>query len=144
MIKNKSAGIWGLGMYVPDRVVTNDDLSKLADTNDEWIYTRTGMKERRYASPEQATSDLAIEAGKRALADAGLTAEEIDLIVVATCTSDHVCPSTAALVQHGLGATNAAAFDISAACSGFVYSLVVASQMIATGLYKKVLVIGDK
>ena len=142
MIKNKSAGIWGLGMYVPDRVVTNDDLSKLADTNDEWIYTRTGMKERRYASPEQATSDLAIEAGKRALADAGLTAEEIDLIVVATCTSDHVCPSTAALVQHGLSATNAAAFDISAACSGFVYSLVVASQMIATGLYKKVLVIG--
>lgn len=142
MTNSRSAGIWGMGIYLPDQVVTNDDLAQIADTSDEWIFERTGMKERRYAAPEQATSDLAIEAGKRALADAGVTPEEIELIIVATCTSDHVCPSTAALVQHGLGATNAAAFDISAACSGFVYSFVVASQMIASGLYKKILVIG--
>lgn len=140
--KNVGAGILGLGMYVPERLVTNDDLASIVDTNDEWIYSRTGMKERYFSSEGQATSDLAIEAGKRALADANVNPEELDLIIVATCTSDHICPSTAALVQHGLGAVNAGAFDISAACSGFVYSFTVASQMIISGLYKKILVIG--
>lgn len=142
MMKTRGAGILGMGIYIPERVVTNDDLSKIVDTNDEWIYSRTGIRERRFVAPEQATSDLAIEAGKRALEDANVSVDEIDLIIVATCTADHVCPSTAALVQNGLGAKNAAAFDISAACSGFVYSFVVASQMIISGLYKKILVIG--
>ena len=126
--KNIGAGTLGMGMYVPERLVTNDDLASIVDTNDEWIYSRTGMKERYFASEGQATSDLAIEAGKRALADANMSAEELDLIIVATCTSDHICPSTAALVQHGLGAVNAGAFDISAACSGFVTFFTVAGQ----------------
>lgn len=140
----KSAGILGVGMYVPEKLVTNDDLAKISATSDEWIYTRTGMKERYFVAPEQAASDLAIEAGKRAIEDAKLTVDDIDLIIVATCTSDHLCPSTAALVQNGLGAKNAAAFDISAACSGFVYSFVVASQLVRTGLYKHILVIGSE
>lgn len=142
MMKARGAGILGMGIYIPERVVTNDDLSKIVDTSDEWIYTRTGIKERRFVAPEQATSDLAIEAGKRALKDANVSIDEIEMIIVATCTSDHVCPSTAALVQNGLGAKNAGAFDVSAACSGFVYSLVIASQMVISGLYKKILVIG--
>lgn len=142
MMKTRGAGILGMGIYIPERVVTNDDLSKIVDTNDEWIFTRTGIRERRFVAPEQATSDLAIEAGKRALEDANVSVDEIEMIIVATCTSDHVCPSTAALVQNGLGAKNAAAFDVSAACSGFVYSLVIASQMVISGLYKKILVIG--
>jgi len=142
MTKIKSAGILGLGMYVPERVVTNDDLAALVDTSDEWIFPRTGIRERRFAAPDQATSDLAIEAAKRALEDAKVDVSEIEMIIVATCSPDHVCPSTAAVVQNGLGAKNAAAFDVAAACSGFVYSLTIASQMIGTGLYKKILVIG--
>jgi len=137
-----SAGITGVGAYLPERVLTNDELQKMVDTNDEWIRTRSGIKERRITSPEQATSDLAVIAGERALADAGAAAEELGLIIVATSTPDTIFPSTACLVQDRLGAKNAAAFDLSAGCSGFVYALATGSQFITSGTYKKVLVIG--
>lgn len=142
MQKNRTAGILGLGMYVPEKIVTNQDLEKIVETSDEWITSRTGMKERHYVAEGQATSDLAIEAGKRALENAGIKPEEIDLVIVATTTSNHLCPSTAGIVQHGIGAVNAGAFDLSAACSGFVYSTVIASQMIISGFYKRILIIG--
>ncbi|QHW30102.1 ketoacyl-ACP synthase III [Paenibacillus rhizovicinus] len=135
-------GIIGTGKYVPERVLTNKDLEQMVETNDEWIVTRTGMRERRIAAPEQATSDLAYEASLVALKAAGLTAEDIDLIIVATITPDMFFPSTACLLQEKLGARKAAAFDLSAACSGFIYGLATASNMIATGMYKHVLVVG--
>jgi 3-oxoacyl-[acyl-carrier-protein] synthase-3 len=135
-------GILGTGKYLPERIMTNADLEKLVDTNEEWIFTRTGIRERRMAAPEQATSDLAYEAAVEALNRAGLTAEDLDLIIVATLTPDHLFPSTACLVQARLGATKAAAFDLEAACSGFVYALSSAYGYIATGMYKHVLVIG--
>ncbi|WP_308639210.1 beta-ketoacyl-ACP synthase III [Paenibacillus silvisoli] len=135
-------GIIGTGKYVPERVLTNKDLEQMVETNDEWIVTRTGMRERRIAAPEQATSDLALHASKLALEAAGITAEELDLIVVATITPDMFFPSTACLLQEKLGAKKAAAFDLSAACSGFIYGLATASNMIATGMYKHVLVVG--
>lgn len=137
-----NAGIIGVGAYLPERVLTNDELQKMVDTNDEWIRTRSGIKERRIISPEQATSDLAVIAGERALADAGVAPEELGLIIVATNTSDTVFPSTACRVQDRLGAKNAAAFDLAAGCTGFVYALVTGSQFITSGSYKKVLVIG--
>lgn len=137
-----NAGITGVGAYAPDRVLTNDDLQKMVDTNDEWIRTRSGIKERRIASPEQATSDLAVIAGERALLDAGVAPEELGLVIVATNTPDTVFPSTACLVQDRLGAKNAAAFDLAAGCSGFIYALATGSQFITSGTYKKVLVIG--
>lgn len=135
-------GIIGTGKYVPERILSNHDLEQMVETNDEWIVTRTGIRERRIAAPEQATSDLAYEASVRALAAAGLTAEDIDLIIVATITPDMLFPSTACLLQEKLGAKRAAAFDLSAACSGFIYSLATASSMIRSGLYKHVLVVG--
>ncbi|MFD0711234.1 beta-ketoacyl-ACP synthase III [Paenibacillus sp. GCM10027626] len=135
-------GIIGTGKYVPERVITNHDLEQMVDTNDEWIVTRTGIKERRMAAPDQATSDLAYHASVKALAAAGITAEELDLIIVATITPDMFFPSTACLLQDKLGAKKAAAFDLSAACSGFIYGLSTASSMIATGMYKHVLVVG--
>ncbi len=138
----KNVGVLGVGAYTPEKVLTNFDLEKLVDTSDEWIVSRTGIEERRIASEDQSTSDLAYEAAKNALEDAGVKAEELDLIIVATMTPDYFTPATAALVQAKLGATKAAAFDLSSACSGQVYSLVVASNFIATGAYKKVLVIG--
>ncbi len=138
----KNVGVLGVGAYTPEKVLTNFDLEKLVETSDEWIVSRTGIEERRIASEEESTSNLAFEAAKNALEDAGVKAEELDLIIVATMTPDYFTPATAALVQHKLGATNAAAFDLSSACSGQVYSLVVASNFIATGAYKKVLVIG--
>jgi 3-oxoacyl-[acyl-carrier-protein] synthase-3 len=139
-----NAGVLGTGSFLPPQVVTNDDLAKRIDTSDEWIVTRTGIRERRIASPDVATSDLAIEAAKRALENAGLTPLDIDLIVVATCTPDHPgsFPSTATIVQHRLGAARAAAFDLGAVCSGFSYSLHVAAQMIRTGAARLALVIG--
>ncbi len=137
-----SVGITGVGSYVPDNIITNDDLSKIVDTNNEWIVSRTGIKERRIADKDSATSDLASLAAQRALADAKIDAEELDLIVVATATPDHLFPSTAAMVQKNLGAKKAAAFDISVGCSGFNYGIVVGSNFIKTGMYKKVLVIG--
>lgn len=135
-------GIIGTGKYVPERVLTNKELEQMVETNDEWIVTRTGIKERRIASTEQATSDLAVHASQIALKNAGLTAEEIDLIIVATVTPDMAFPSTACLLQEKLGAKKAAAFDLSAACSGFIYGLSVASSFVATGMYKNVLVVG--
>lgn len=137
-----SAGILGVGSYLPEKVMTNFDLEKIVDTSDEWIVERTGIRERRIADPETATSDMSVRAAQAALADAGVKAEELDLIIVATATPDYQFPSTACLVQDRLGAKHAGAFDLSAGCSGFVYGLSVASQMIASGLYRHILVIG--
>ncbi|MCX7781123.1 MAG: ketoacyl-ACP synthase III [Negativicutes bacterium] len=138
----KFVGIIGLGTCVPDTVVTNKDLEKRVDTSDEWIVERTGIKERRIAEPGIATSDLATAAARKALADAGVSADEIDLIIVATATPDMFFPSVACLVQDNLKASKAAAFDLGAGCSGFVYGVVTGTQFIKSGLYKKVLVIG--
>ncbi|MBU5444213.1 beta-ketoacyl-ACP synthase III [Paenibacillus sp. MSJ-34] len=138
----RSVGILGTGKYVPDRVLKNADLEKMVDTNDEWIVSRTGMKERRIAAPDQATSDLAFHAAQAALRSAGITAEQLDLIIVATITPDMAFPSTACILQDRLGAKKAAAFDLSAACSGFIYGLATANNFIATGMYEYVLVIG--
>jgi len=140
----KAAGIVGLGSYVPEKILTNHDLEKMVDTSDEWIVTRTGIRERRIADESMATSDLATWAAERALADAGISAADIDLIIVCTATPDMFFPSVACLVQDKLRATNAAAFDLAAGCSGFVYGLVTAAQFVRTGAYKNVLVIGSE
>lgn len=137
-----SAGILGTGACLPEKVMTNFDLEKLVDTSNEWIVERTGIRERRIADPETATSDMCLKAARAALKDAGVKAEELDLIIVATATPDYMFPSTACIVQDKLGAAHAGAFDLAAGCSGFVYGFSVASQMIASGLYQKVLVIG--
>lgn len=132
----------GTGSYVPDRVLTNDDLAKMVDTSDEWITSRTGIKERRIASDSQATSDLATEAARRAMEQAGVSATEIDLIIVATISPDRFFPATACYVQKNLGAKNATCFDVSAACSGFLYAMTLARQAISTGFAKTALIIG--
>lgn len=137
-----SVGIIGTGMYVPEKILTNADLEKIVETNDEWIVSRTGIRERHIAAPDQATSDLAYHAAMQALENAGMTADQLDLIVIATISPDTMFPSTACILQEKLGAKNAAAFDLSAACSGFVYSMATASSMIRTGMYKNALVIG--
>lgn len=138
----KSVGIIGMGSYVPDKIVTNKDLEKIVETSDEWIVERTGIKERRIVEPDMATSDMATKAAQKALVDAGVLAEDIDLIIVGTATPDMFFPSVACLVQANIKAVNAAAFDLTAGCTGFVYALVTGSQFIKAGLYKKVLVIG--
>jgi 3-oxoacyl-[acyl-carrier-protein] synthase-3 len=138
----KKVGIIGVGEYFPARVLTNQDLEKMVDTSDEWITTRTGIKERRLVSPGEATSDLAIKAAKEALQNAGIKPQDLDLIIVATITPDMQFPSVSCLVQDGLGAKKACCFDISAACAGFVYGIVTAQQFIANGIYKNALVIG--
>lgn len=138
----RAVGILGMGHYVPEKILTNFDLEKMVETSDQWITERTGIKQRHIAAPEEATSDLCYNAAMVALKDAGVAPEELDLVIVATASPDHVFPSTACLVQDRIGAKNAAAFDLAAGCSGFVYSLGVASQMIATGLYKHALIIG--
>ncbi|TCM98937.1 MULTISPECIES: beta-ketoacyl-ACP synthase III [unclassified Paenibacillus] len=135
-------GIIGTGKYVPDRILSNKELEQMVETNDEWIVTRTGIRERRLAAAEQATSDLAYQASLKAIEAAGITIEDLDLIIVSTITPDTFFPSTACLLQEKLGAKKAAAFDLSAACSGFIYGLATASNMIATGMYKHVLVVG--
>ncbi|MEF9933014.1 MAG: beta-ketoacyl-ACP synthase III [Cetobacterium sp.] len=140
----KNVGIVGLGSYVPERIVTNFDLEKMVDTSDEWIKSRTGIEERRFAAEDQATSDLAVEASKKALEKAGLTAEDIDFIILATGTPDYLIQSTACIVQEKLGAKNAAAFDLNAACSGFVYALTMGTALIKSNMYKRVLVIGTE
>lgn len=137
----KSVGIVGLGIYAPEKIMTNADWEKLVDTSDEWIRTRTGIQERRYVAEGQGTSDLAVEAGKNALKDAGMTPEEVDFIILATCTPDYRAQNSSSLVQAKLGAKNAAAFDLSAACSGFIYALSVGKSMIQSGMYKNILVI---
>ena len=134
-------GILGTGKYVPEQVLTNQDLEKMVETNDEWIVTRTGIKERRIAASDEATSDLAYKAAEQAIANAGITVDDIDLIIVATVTPDMFFPSTACLVQAKLGA-KCPAFDLSAACSGFIYSLVTGNALIQGGMYRRVLIIG--
>ena len=138
----RGATIVGTGMYVPERVVTNHDLEQLVDTSDEWIVDRTGIRERRISAPDQVSSDLAVIAARRALEMANVRADEIDQIVLATTTPDRVLPSCACTVQAKLGATNAAAFDMYAACTGFIYGLSIARGAIGTGLAETVLVIG--
>lgn len=135
------ATITGTGSYVPEHIVTNEDLTKLVDTSDEWIESRTGIKERRISTGEK-TSDLAYEAGLRALKDSNLQAEDIDLIICATITPDYFMPSVACMVQGRLGARKAAAFDLTAACTGFVFALVTAAKFIEAGMYRNILVIG--
>ena len=137
-----AAKITGVAGYVPPRVVTNNDLQKIVDTNDEWIRARTGIRERHYADPGVASSHLGTEAAKKLLADKGVSPEEIELIVVATVTPDMLFPATACLIEDRLGAKNAWGFDLSAACSGFTYALTVGAQFVGGGTHKKVLVIG--
>lgn len=136
------AGILGLGCFLPSKKITNSDLERVVDTSDEWIMSRTGIKERRIAAKEMATSDMGVKAAVAAISDAGLKAEDIDLIIVATITPDMAFPATACVIQDKIGAKNAAAFDINAACSGFVFALVVARQFINSGCYNNILVIG--
>jgi 3-oxoacyl-[acyl-carrier-protein] synthase-3 len=134
--------ITGLGTYAPDRVLTNDELAELVDTSDEWITERTGIKERRIAAPEQAMTDLALPAARTALERAGVEPEEIDLIIVATVTPDMMFPTTGSLLGDLLPAPNAAAYDLLAGCTGFVYALAQAHAMVSTGLANKALVVG--
>jgi 3-oxoacyl-[acyl-carrier-protein] synthase-3 len=136
------ARITGTGSFAPKKVITNHDLEKLVDTTDEWITERTGIKERRIAEKGQSTSDLAYEASKKALKAAGLGAHELDLILVATMTPDTILPSMGCVLQEKLGAKNAAAFDIYAACSGFIYGLSVANAFIKSEMYKNILLVG--
>ncbi len=136
------SSIIGTGSYMPDKILTNDDLSKFVETSDEWITSRTGIRERRIAADDQATSDLAAEAARRAMTAAGVQPEEIDLIVIATVTPDMLFPSTACFVQKKIGATNAVCFDISAACSGFLYALQIARHFLNAGTRTTALVIG--
>ncbi len=140
----RHAGIWGTGSYVPSQVVTNDDLAQRLETSDEWIHSRTGIRTRHVVEPGTLTSDLAVAAAERALEAAGVTAAEIDLIIVATSTPDYPgsFPSTAALVQARLGAKQAAAFDVGAVCAGFAYALHIGAQMVRTGAHRKVLIVG--
>lgn len=136
-----TARIIGTGSAVPEQIVTNEDLSKIVETSDEWISSRSGIKERRVAK-EETTTSLAILAGKRALENAGVTAEEIEVIIVATCTPDYFFPNTACQVQEAIGAKHAVAFDLSAACSGFLFALSTAQAYIKGGIYQKALIVG--
>ncbi len=137
-----SVTISGTGSYVPKKVLTNHDLEAIVDTTDEWISTRTGIKERRIASDTQSTSDLATEAARSAMADANVSGEEIDLIIVATISPDAFFPATACYVQQNIEATNALCFDVSAACSGFLYAMQIAENLILSGQRKTALIIG--
>ena len=137
-----NAGVLGVGKYVPEKIVTNHDLEKIVDTNDEWIKSRTGIEERRIAEDGMDTSDMAYEAAARALKHADIKAEEIDMILVATVTPDQPFPSVSCMLQERLGAKKAAAMDISAACAGFMYGMVTAKQFIESGAYKHVLIVG--
>jgi len=140
--KGRTCAVAGVGSYVPSRVLTNADLQRMVNTSDEWIISRTGIKERRLAAPDEATSDLAAKAAVKAMANAQVTADQLDLIVVATVTPDMLFPSTACLVQEKIGAKRAAAFDIEAACSGFIYGLEIGQQFIMSRTFDTVLVIG--
>ena len=135
-------GITGLGTCVPDRVMTNDDLAKLVDTNDEWIVERTGIKERRIASEEEALSDIALPAARAALAEAGVEGSDIDLLIVATVTPDMMFPTTSAILADELGATSAGAYDLLAGCTGFMYAIAQAYGLLASGMSNRALVVG--
>ncbi|TMU88088.1 ketoacyl-ACP synthase III [Bacillus sp. BHET2] len=137
-----NTGIIGIGRYLPETILTNADLEKMVDTTDEWIRTRTGIEERRIANNETNTSDMAFEAAQKAISDANIKPEDIDLIMVATVTPDYPFPSVACLLQERLGAKKAAAMDVSAACAGFMYGMITAKQFIDNGVYKNVLVVG--
>lgn len=137
-----SVGIVGTGSYAPEKVLTNADLEKMVDTNDEWIVSRTGIKERHIADPDTPVSELCYRAALKALEDAKVAPEEVDLIIIPTVTPDYAFPATAGLVAERLGAKNAACFDLSAGCTGFMYGITTAAQFIATGLYRTALVIG--
>jgi 3-oxoacyl-[acyl-carrier-protein] synthase-3 len=140
--QGRSCSITGVGSYVPEKILTNAALEKMVETSDEWITTRTGIKERRVAAKDEFTSDMGAHAAQRAMKMAGVTGEQIDLIIVATVTPDMPFPATACFVQHKIGARRAAAFDLEAACSGFIYGLEVAQQFIMSRTYDTVLVIG--
>lgn len=137
----RGACIAGLGAYVPERVLTNEDLMEIVDTSDEWIVEHTGIRERRLVADDQATSDLAFEAAKRAIEDAGISAQDIDLIILATVTPDHPFPATAAVLQDMLGIRGVGTYDIMSGCTGWVQALVTGSQFIQTGTYERVLVV---
>ncbi|KGM45925.1 ketoacyl-ACP synthase III [Neobacillus niacini] len=137
-----NAGIVGIGRFLPEKVVTNADLEKIMDTSDEWIRTRTGIEERRIADDNTNTSDMGFAAAQKAIQDAGITAEDIDLILVATVTPDQPFPSVACMLQERLGAKKAAAMDVSAACAGFMYGIITGKQFVESGAYKHVLVVG--
>ena len=142
MTQRVFARIAGTGSYLPEKVLTNDDLSRIVDTTDEWIASRTGIRQRHVAADGESTGDLAYHASLRALEAAGVAASELDMIVLGTTTPDLVFPSTACLLQHRLGANGCAAFDVNAACSGFVFALAVADKFIASGAARTVLVVG--
>jgi 3-oxoacyl-[acyl-carrier-protein] synthase-3 len=137
-----NAVITGWGMYAPSRVMTNDELATMVDTSDEWIVTRTGIRERRIAAEDETTTTLSVHAARDALAVAGVDASEVDLVIVGTCSPDYPLPATAVLVATELGATRAAGFDLQAACSGFLYALATASGFIRSGMYRNVVVVG--
>lgn len=139
---NYRSKVAGVGSYLPEGVITNFDLEKMVDTNNQWIVERTGIERRHKASPEEATSDLAYQASLKALQAANLKPEDLDMIIVATVSGDQVMPSTACVLQNKLGCKNIMAFDLLAACTGFVYSLSIADQFIRTGMYKNILVVG--
>lgn len=132
----------GIGSYLPEKILSNFDLEKLVETNNQWIIERTGIERRHIAADDEATSDLCVQASRRALEDANLKVEDIDMILVGTVTGDHPMPSTACYVQSKLGAKNVMSFDLNAACSGFIYGVSIADQFIRTGMYKNILVIG--
>src|SRR5437773_11661754 len=140
--RGRTCSITSVGSYVPERIPTNGDLEKMVDTSDEWITTRTGIKQRRIAATDEYTSDMAAKAALRAMAKGGATPEQIDLIILATITPDMPFPATACLVQQQIGAYRAAAFDIEAACSGFIYALEIGQQLIMSRTSDTVLVIG--
>mgnify|MGYP001128697137 CR=1 FL=1 len=136
--------IMGTGMYVPEKILTNKDLEKMVDTSDEWITTRSGIKERHITAPDETTADMAIMAGQRAIKDAGLAVKDVDMVLVATSTPDTIFPSTATWVQKGLKADHAPAFDLSAGCTGFLYGMIVAEGLILTGTVRRILLIGTE
>jgi len=142
--ENISVGLLGVGNYVPKKILSNADLEKMVDTSDEWIIKRTGISERRILEDGKPIYSMGVEAAKQAIADANLEASDIDLILVTTSSHDYFSPSTSCLIQREIGAVNAAAFDMVAACSGFVYGLTVAKQFIETGYYKHVLLISNE
>lgn len=138
------AKIRGTGSYLPSRILTNQDLEKMVETSDEWIVTRTGMKERRLAAEDEFTSDMGLAAAQKALKAAGCTAEDLDFILFATLTPDYIFPSTACLIQKQLGARHAAALDIQAACTGYLYALAIAKAFIEAGVYKNILIVASE
>ncbi len=137
-----NAGVIGIGRYLPEKIITNLDLEKRMDTSDEWIRTRTGIEERRIATDDVDTSDMAFEAATKAIENAGITAEDLDLILVATVTPDQPFPSVSCMIQEKLGAKRAAAMDVSAACAGFMYGMITAKQFIENNAYKHILIVG--